>query len=310
MSTLKCSRSTDRSSSRRFHLFFPLRSIKSIGVLAVAAAAFAIAISAHGLDSVPKSVLANPQQQADRSMGEARQTFENRCAGCHGLDGRGGERAPDIATSAKVQQRTDTSLTQIITNGIPTGGMPSFSSLDAPTIRSLVKYLRFLQGASQTAALPGSSEAGKALFFGGSRCSQCHLVGGGGGFIGPDLSSYGRRRSPEEIRDAITTPSKMPGIGRSVVTVTTRRGQSIKGVVRNEDNFSIQLQSLDGVFHLVSKSDIENLSWDENSLMPADYGSTLNSAQLNDLVSFLMSIARHDKAGDAKLNSEPMDEEE
>ncbi len=187
---------------------------------------FIIAFLAYAFDVAAIPALAAGAQSTERPMAEARQTFENRCAGCHGLDGRGGERAPDIATSAKVQQRTDGALTQVITNGIPTGGMPSFSSLDAPTIRSLVKYLRFLQGASQSAKLPGSPEAGKVMFFGKARCSQCHLAAGEGGFIGPDLTSYGRHRPPEEIGDAITKPSKQPGIGRSVVTVTTQNGQN------------------------------------------------------------------------------------
>src|SRR6201992_3458802 len=101
--------------------------------------------------------------QSERPIAEARQTFENRCAGCHGLDGRGGERAPDIATSPKTQNRSDAELTQIITNGIPPGGIPSFSSLDAPTIKALVKYLRVLQGKSEGAAMPGNPAAGKTI---------------------------------------------------------------------------------------------------------------------------------------------------
>jgi hypothetical protein len=33
------------------------------------------------------------------------------------------------------------------------------------------------------------------------------------------------------------------------------------------------------------------------SLMPSDYGTTLGSAELNDVISFLMSAARTGKAG-------------
>jgi cytochrome c oxidase cbb3-type subunit 3 len=277
--------------------------------LTIVAGAF-IALLAYAFDAAAIPALAGGAQSTERPMAEARQTFENRCAGCHGLDGRGGERAPDIATSAKVQQRTDGALTQVITNGIPTAGMPSFSSLDAPTIRSLVKYLRFLQGASQSAKLPGSPEAGKAMFFGKARCSQCHLAAGEGGFIGPDLTSYGRHRPPEEIGDAITKPSKQPGIGRSVVTVTTENGQNLTGVIRNEDNFSIQLQSFDGAFHLLTKAEISRLVRDESSMMPADYGTTLDSNQLNDLISFLITVAQRGKPTEAKVDSEPMDEAE
>ncbi|HEY2822999.1 MAG TPA: c-type cytochrome [Candidatus Acidoferrum sp.] len=252
----------------------------------------------------------NPSQ-TERPIAEARQTFENRCAACHGLDGRGGERAPDIATSQKTQNRTDAALTQIITNGIPTSGMPSFSSLDAPTIRALVKYLRILQGKSESAAMPGNPANGKTIFFGSkAQCSQCHLAAGSGGFLGPDLSTFARRRPADEIRDAIIKPTTMPGLGRSEVTVTPRNGMPLVGVLRNEDNFSLQLQSFDGAFHSVSKSDSVSVSRSSKPLMPTDYSSTLTTAELNDVISFLMSTAQQNNAAGDKLNTEPQDESE
>jgi putative heme-binding domain-containing protein len=279
--------------------------------VAVAVGAFLIAVSAYGLgiEKDPAASAAGPQ--SERSIAEARQTFENRCAGCHGMDGRGGERAPDIATSQKVQRSTDAALTEIINRGIPAGGMPSFSTLDAPTIRAVVKYVRFLQGKTGSAALPGNPQNGKAIFFGRERCSDCHLAGGEGGFIAPDLSSYGRQRPLEEIRDAIITPSQQPNAARGTVNIETRMGQTLTGVLRNEDNFSLQLQALDGTFHLIMKSDIANMTRDSKSLMPADYGSRLSTSDLNDLISFLMNVAQRDKSGsDLKKNAEPSDEEE
>src|SRR5256885_2471700 len=147
-----------------------------LAVVSIAIVLSALAFTVKGTPAAQD----NPSQ-SERPIAEARQTFENRCAACHGLDGRGGERAPDIATSQKTQNRADAALTQIIINGIPAGGMPSFSSLDAPTIRSLVKYLRVLQGKSEDAAMPGNPAAGKVIFFGKGRCSQCHLASGTGG---------------------------------------------------------------------------------------------------------------------------------
>jgi len=272
--------------------------------------AFAVALLVLALNVKGTPAAQDNPSQSERPIAEARQTFENRCAGCHGLDGRGGERAPDIATSPKTQNRTDAGLTQIITNGIPTGGMPSFNSLDAPTIRSLVKYLRVLQGKSDAAAMPGNPATGKSLFYGSARCSGCHLAAGSGGFLGPDLSTYARRRPAEEIRDAITKPATLPGPGRNEVTVTPHNGQPMTGVLRNEDNFSLQLQSPDGAFHSVVKSDVASITRNPKPLMPTDYGTTLSASELNDLVSFLMSTAQQNKSGDDKLNNEPMDESE
>ncbi len=276
----------------------------------VAAGALLIAVSANGFGVKESALPPAAAKQSERSIAEGRQVFENRCAGCHGIDGRAGERAPDIATSAKTQRRSDSALAQIINNGIPAAGMPAFSTLDPSTSRALVKYLRFLQGKTGSAALPGNPQNGKAIFFGPSRCSECHLAAGAGGFIASDLSSYGRSRPVEEIRDAIVKPNQPSNAPHGTVTIATRAGQTVTGVLRNEDNFSLQLQSLDGAFHLLMKSDVASIKRDLNSLMPADYGSTLSAGELNDLVSFLMSVAQQDKSIRDPKKNEPSDEEE
>src|SRR5712664_4426267 len=293
----------------------PSRREKLVGAVGgrifATAGAFAlwIAVPAYGLGVKERAERPAGVPQLERSIADGRQVFENRCAGCHGIDGRGGERAPDIATTAKTQPRSDSALAQIISNGIPAAGMPSFSAMDASTSRALVRYLRFLQGKIGSAALPGNPQNGKAIFFGRARCSECHLAAGAGGFIASDLSSYGRSRPIGEIRDAIVKPNQPSNAPRGTVTIATRADQNLTGVLRNEDNFSLQLQSLDGIFHLLLKSDIATINRDPNSLMPADYGSTLSAGEQNDLVSFLMSVAQHDKSPDPK-KTEPSDEEE
>jgi putative heme-binding domain-containing protein len=294
----------------------PSRREKLVGAVGgrifATAGAFAlwIAVPAYGLGVKERAERPAGVPQLERSIADGRQVFENRCAGCHGIDGRGGERAPDIATSAKAQRRTDSVLGQVINNGVPSAGMPAFSTLDASTTRALVRYLRFLQGKTGSAAMPGNPQNGKAIFFGRARCAECHLIAGAGGFIAPDLSSYGRARPVEEIRDAIAKPGQPSNASRGTVTVATRARQTFTGVLRNEDNFSLQLQSLDGGFHLLMKSDVASMRLESNSLMPADYGSTLSAGELNDLVSFLMSVAQQDRSSLDPKKNEPTDEEE
>src|SRR5256885_9825619 len=48
-------------------------------------------------------------------------------------------------------------------------------------------------------------------------------------------------------------------------SVTTREGLQFTGIARNEDNFSLQLQSLDGAFHLFAKSDLQHRSEEHTS---------------------------------------------
>jgi len=230
---------------------------------------------------------------ADRSTAESgRKTFESVCAGCHGLDGRGGERGPNIATRAEVRSLTDEETSHILQFGRPAAGMPAFASLGASRIKGVIAYLRILQGENEDVFVPGDAQRGKSLFFGEAGCAKCHMINGAGGFLGADLSSYASKASIEDIRSAITDPNKDLDPQARTVLVTTREGRKFTGIARNEDNFSLQLQSLDGTFHLLLKSDLANLEYQPKSLMPSDYGSVLSPADLNDLVSYLFSAAR------------------
>jgi Zn-finger nucleic acid-binding protein len=95
------------------------------------------------------------------------------------------------------------------------------------------------------------------------------------------------------------------------VLATTREGRQFTGIARNEDNFSLQLQSLDGAFHLFAKSDLEHLEYQPKSLMPSDYGSVLSRGELDDLVSYLIRTAQATKLTQApRTNSKSKEEEE
>lgn len=169
--------------------------------------------------------------------------------------------------------------------------MPSFRSLGPAGIQAVLNYLRALQGRGTAAKVSGNPAEGRALFFGSAGCSKCHMVAGQGGFIGPDLSSYGRTHSPAQIREAITSPNANLSRAGELVMVTTKTGRQFSGLIRNQDDFSLQLQTPDGAFHLFMKSGVASIRRERRSLMPSDYGSKLTAQQLDDLVSFLVKTA-------------------
>jgi cytochrome c oxidase cbb3-type subunit 3 len=224
------------------------------------------------------------------AMVSGKQTFASTCANCHGLDGRGSERAPNIADRPRVQQLSDVQLFKIIENGIRGTGMPAFHSLDSSNVKAVVNYLRTLQGTGKPVKLPGDPARGEAIFLGKAGCSGCHMVAGKGGFIASDLSGYARTHTVEQIRNEITTPSNNDGRAR-MATATLHSGEKYSGRVRNEDNFSLQLQTLDGIFHFLAKSELEGLEYSSQPLMPSNFGSTLSPDELNDVVSYLVSLA-------------------
>ena len=257
----------------------------------------------------------NPAARKNRlgrsAAAEGRRMFESLCATCHGLDGRGAERGSNVATRAEVQQLSDADTLRILQAGIPVAGMPAFSALGVPKLKAVMAYLRILQGGSKVASIPGNPQRGKSLFFGKAGCANCHMINGSGGFLGADLSSYGSNVSIEEIRSAITDPDKDLDPRSRTVLVTTREGRQFTGIARNEDNFSLQLQSLDGTFHLLAKSDLQHLEYQPKSLMPSDYGSVLSASELDDLVSYLIRTAQATKLTQVPgTNSKPEKEDD
>lgn len=220
-----------------------------------------------------------------------KQSFTSTCAGCHGLDGRGSERAPSITTAPRIRKFTDQQLSNVISNGVPGTGMPAFHSLTPDQVKSLVSYVRFLQGKTGNHALPGNPERGKEIYFGKGECSSCHSIAGRGGFLGPDLTTYGSTSADTVILQAIVNPNRIVPPGYKSAVATTHDGAHIEGIVRNEDNFSVQLQTQDGSFHFLQKSDLQNLEYRNQSLMPTNYGERLSRAELDDLVSYLMDAS-------------------
>jgi len=235
------------------------------------------------------------KDNAAGAQASGKQIFASHCAACHGLDGRGSERAPNIA-GGRPERLSTAKLAKIVSEGVPNTGMPSFASLGPNNIRAVVHYVRLLQGKTQASKLRGDPENGKTLFFGMAGCSKCHAAGGSGTFIGSDLSEFASTHSAAEIRAAVLSPTSRAS-GAQLITVTTKDGHRYTGTVRNEDNFSLQLQSSDGTFHLFMKSNLQSREAVQPAPMPGDYGSKLSSQQLDDLVSYLYSIRDTHQAG-------------
>lgn len=73
---------------------------------------------------------------------DGRASFLSRCSGCHGADGNGGEHAPSIRPS--LASKNDDELKQVILDGVPRKGMPSFQQLPQGELAALVAHMRAL----------------------------------------------------------------------------------------------------------------------------------------------------------------------
>jgi cytochrome c oxidase cbb3-type subunit 3 len=231
-------------------------------------------------------------QRNDANAGAAQ--FARNCAGCHGADGRGGDKAPAIATMPSVVGRSDAELIKIVHDGT-SAGMPPFAQLGDANIDAIVNYLRILQGKTpnnSAAVVTGDANIGAALYFGKAECSNCHMIKGKGGFIASDLTAYGQSHSADAISKTIVTPDTPLVVASRVVEVRTKAGHQMTGILRFEDNFNLELQTQDGRYHFLDRSALADIRYTDYSLMPHDYGTRLTPAELNDIASYLIVTGR------------------
>ena len=225
-----------------------------------------------------------PLNQLAPSQGK--NLYESSCSVCHGLDGSGGEHAPGIGRTSGAKGMPDSELIQIVQDGISSEGMPSFSTLDTLKIQSIVSYIRFLQGKSDAPGDTGNPTEGKQLFFGKGRCADCHAMHGEGRFLATDLTDFAYDNDANDIRAAIVNSQEQKALPFAHVTASA--GRQFSGVIRNEDNSSIQIQDADGQFNLFLKSDIRSIERSRTLSMPVDYRQKFTSAEVENLVSYIV----------------------
>ena len=241
---------------------------------------------------------AGPAPQATKSGAAppGKALFEGTCAVCHAIDGSGSS-GPDIRHSAA--RLGPNGIEDLVKVGFIGSGMPTFPQLGDEKIRQIVDYVvSFDQETSQPQ--PGNPQKGKEIFR-SKNCSQCHVVNGQGGNMGPDLTSIGMHLSPGSLRDATTNPGaklpldstlseRAPFKAYLMRRAVTKDGREITGLRINDDTFSVQLRDAGGQIHSLRKSDLQKLEdLPGKSWMPS-YKDSLSDTELNDLVAYLAGL--------------------
>lgn len=231
---------------------------------------------------IPDVSQAQPTSSSTDLLEAGRARFNIRCAGCHGQDGLGGERAPTIANGSRLGLDNVKALRDLIQHGIADKGMPAFS-VPAAELDELAAFaLSRMQPLAKT-VLSGNAQAGAALFFGKAGCSQCHMIWGRGSINGPDLTEAARKLTLAQMETALMKPTVGAG-GYQVATVGTVKGQVLRGFIRNESSTDLEMQSFDGRLQLLSKDALVRIEREPRSTMPAFTGTRDAS---RDLIKFL-----------------------
>jgi putative heme-binding domain-containing protein len=213
--------------------------------------------------------------------------FRARCAGCHGLDGKGIS-GPDL-TRALAAGLTDDRFFRIVRSGQGTE-MPRFTSEQTSDaqMREILAHLRTLTASGAAEPSRGNAANGAKLFE--ARCAACHAVGGRGGRLGPDLSRIGALRSASALAGKVRNPSRGFVAGYRPVTIVLGDGRRIRAVAKNEDAFSIQVMDTAERLHGFRKADVREVVYEPRSLMPPFDAAALSDSDLSDLVAYLSSL--------------------
>jgi putative heme-binding domain-containing protein len=216
-----------------------------------------------------------------------RRYFLGHCAVCHGPEGEGG-RGVNLTSGVLRRGNSDRELYMTLRQGIPGSEMPA-SRLSPPELWRLAAYVRRLGSAGAHEKAGGDAQAGRAIYAGKGGCGVCHVVNGEGSALGPELTQVGLRRSLKFLRDSLVEPSAHVAPANRSATVVLQNGSRVRGIVLNEDEYSIQLRDMRGDLRSFFKAETKEVKAEAASLMPS-YKSALTPRELDDLIAYLSSL--------------------
>ena len=217
--------------------------------------------------------------------------FRSRCADCHGMDARG-VRGPDL-TQVWASGRTDPGLFRTLRRGVPGTEMPSVGPRTPDDeVWKILAYLKTIAAPSTPTVVAGNAAHGQQVFR--AQCAGCHRVDGTGGRLGPDLSRIGVSRARGALVNRIRGATEDFLTGYEPVIITLKNGQTVRGVRKNGDLFSVQI--MDGRERIQGylTSDVRSVAEGKQSAMPIFDTTRLNETDLNDLLAYLATLKGFD----------------
>lgn len=118
-------------------------------------------------------------------------------------------------------------------------------------------------------------------------CQNCHRLFGTGGQIGPDITGS-NRANIDYILENILDPSAVVGRDYQVTVVALQNGQVIQGLLKQETDSALTIQTINDKV-VVPKSEIEERTLSNVSMMPERQLETLTKDEVRDLIAYLGS---------------------
>jgi uncharacterized protein len=129
---------------------------------------------------------------------------------------------------------------------------------------------------------PGDTAAGHAAFT--KNCAICHNLNGEGKDIGPNLTGIGAH-GREELLVHVLDPNRVVEPNFNVVSIETKDGEELEGIVARENEKSIVLRNQTSE-HEIARADIKQKRNTDRSLMPEGF-EALGPETLRNILSYI-----------------------
>ena len=126
---------------------------------------------------------------------------------------------------------------------------------------------------------------GRMLFK--KNCASCHRLFGDGGITGPDITGS-NRANLDYILENVIDPSAVVSADYKMSTIVLQDGRVLTGLIERETDSAYTVRTVNDVM-LIAKSDVEQRSRSELSLMPEGQLDQLDRLGVRDLIAYLGS---------------------
>ena len=118
--------------------------------------------------------------------------------------------------------------------------------------------------------------------------------------MGPDLLSALRNKSREQLIIDIMDPSREVDPRYLNYLVTTKKGQTLSGMIVAETGASVTLRRAEKAEDVILRSEIDDIQATAKSVMPENLETQLTKQDLADLIAYLQAVAVPPKKDGAK----------
>lgn len=170
-----------------------------------------------------------------------------------------------------------------------------------PDIEAVAKYADRIPEASGEEVAPWvppidvDIKIGEAVFFDESRgvtCSKCHVLGGRGSKVGPDLTGIGAVQTPQYLIESVLKPSEVIVKGFETMYLMTIDGMAYNGLLvsQNEEEIVLMVDE-DGVMaeYVFYPDEIAQMQKQDVSIMPGNFKEMLTTEEFYGVILFLLS---------------------